>query len=130
MPTLTRWFLRLGLLYLLAGLAVGVGMALRSDWIPLAPAYLHLLLVGWITQLIFGVAHWMFPRANREQPRGRETLGWTILALLNAGLLLRVLVEPFAPEAGGGWLLALSGALQLGAALLFAIHIWPRTAAR
>jgi len=129
-PTLTRWFLRLGLLYLLAGLTVGVGMALRPDWMPLRPVYLHLLLVGWITQLIFGVAHWMFPRASREQPRGRETLGWTILILLNAGLLLRVLVEPFAPEAGGGWLLALSGALQLGAALLFAIHIWPRTAAR
>ncbi len=130
MPTLTRWFLRLGLLYLLAGLAVGVGMALRADWIPLRPVYLHLLLVGWITQLIFGVAHWMFPRASREQPRGRETLGWTILVLLNTGLLLRVLVEPFVPEAGGGWLLALSGTLQLAAALLFAIHIWPRTAAR
>lgn len=130
MPTLTRWFLRLGLLYLLAGLTVGVGMALRPDWIALRPVYLHLLLVGWITQLIFGVAHWMFPRATREQPRGREPLGWTILVLLNAGLLLRVLVEPFAPEAGEGWLLAVSGALQLGAALLFAMHIWPRTAAR
>lgn len=130
MPTLTRWFLRLGLLYLLAAMAVGVGMALRVSWLPLRPVWLHLLLVGWITQLIFGVAHWMFPRASAERPRGNERLGWAVLICLNAGLLLRVVAEPFAPEAGGGAVLAASGLLQLAAAVGFAVHIWPRTGTR
>lgn len=130
MPTLTRWFLRLGLLYLLAGLVLGVAMAFRVEWLGLRPVYLHLLLVGWITQLIFGVAHWMFPRASADQPRGNERLGWATLILLNLGLLLRAVTEPFAPAAGGGLLLITSGVLQALAATLFVIHIWPRTAAR
>lgn len=105
-------------------------MAYRVEWLVLRPVYLHLLLVGWITQLIFGVAHWMFPRASSDLPRGNAQLGWAVLVLLNLGLLLRAAVEPFAPEAGGGMVLVVSGVLQFLAALLFVIHIWPRTATR
>ena len=73
----------------------------------LVPVYFHLLMVGWVTQLIFGVAFWMFPRYSKEKPRGREGLAWAMYASLNAGLLLRGLAEPMhsgAPSAflGGG----------------------------
>jgi len=28
----------------------------------LFPVYIHLLVFGWLTQLIFGVIYWMFPK--------------------------------------------------------------------
>lgn len=125
MPTLTRWFLRAGMLYLLAALALSVVVAARPTSVPvgLRPTYLHLFFIGWITQLIFGVAHWMFPRASREHPRGREGLGWAAFVLLNAGLLLRAVAEPLAVP---GWPLVVSGVSQFAAATVYTLHIWPR----
>jgi hypothetical protein len=129
-PRLTRWFIRAGLLYLLAALVLGVGLALDPAGLPagLRPATFHLFVLGWITQLIFGVAHWMFPRASRDRPRGAEPLGWAAFALLNAGLLLRLVSEP-AVAWPGGWL-ALSGGLQLAGALCWVLLIWPRVKER
>lgn len=129
MPALTRWFIRAGMLYLLAALIISVGLALDPAGVPagLRPASLHLFVVGWITQLIFGVAHWMFPRASREHPRGREPLGWAAFWLLNAGLLLRAITEP--ADTPGPWL-ALSGGAQLAAALCWVGLIWPRVKER
>lgn len=52
-------------------------------------------MVGWVTQMIFGVIYWMFPIITRAQPRGNERLGWAVYILLNVGLLLRVIYEPW-----------------------------------
>jgi heme/copper-type cytochrome/quinol oxidase subunit 1 len=135
MPVLTRWFLRSALLYLAAALLLGVVLALPgSVALPafvraMNPAYFHLFLVGWVTQMIFGVIFWMFPIITRAQPRGNERLGWASYILLNVGLLLRVVAEPLTtvrPETGVGWLLAVSALLQWLAAVLFVILDWPR----
>ena len=95
------------------------------------PAYIHLLVVGWITQLVMGVAYWMFPRAQRAPAPDRT--GWMAYGLLNVGLFCRVIAEPVAatePAPAVAWLLLLSAALQLAAILLFVIGIWPRVRAR
>ena len=63
------------------------------------PAYFHLFLVGWVTQMIFGVICWMFPIITRAQPQGNERLGWFSYILLNVGLLLRVIGEPLVSTA-------------------------------
>src|SRR5574341_2538920 len=100
MPPLTRWFIRSALVYFVLALLVGVALMaqsvveLPSIIAALGPVYFHLLMVGWVTQLIIGVAYWMFPKFSTEQPRGSERLGWAIYALLNAGLILRVVSEP------------------------------------
>ena len=100
MPPLTRWFVRTALAYFVAALAVGVGLMLRlvidlpAAVAALQPAYFHLLMVGWVTQLIFGVVFWMFPKSSAEHPRGSEALGWDTYWLLNAGLPLRAVGEP------------------------------------
>jgi hypothetical protein len=54
----------------------------------MVPTYFHLFMVGWVTQMIFGVIFWMFPIITRQQPRGDVRLGWAAYFLLNAGLLL------------------------------------------
>ena len=50
---------------------------------PWAVLHAHLLLVGFLLLLIFGVAFWMFPKVAGQRP-GRE-VGWVAFALLNAG---------------------------------------------
>ncbi|HSE28110.1 MAG TPA: hypothetical protein VLA95_07750 [Gemmatimonadales bacterium] len=134
---MTRWLLRAGMAWLLAGLAGGVLVAGHDALgLPTAvgaagPAVFHLLTVGWLTQLIFGVAHWMFPRAGADRPRGREALMWAALLLVNAGLLLRLAAEPLAALGHAtGPALAASGLLQFAAAACFTANTWPRVRGR
>jgi hypothetical protein len=136
MPTLTRWFLRAALVYLVSALAVGALL----QWPDLAPrlaglwpTYLHLLVVGWITQVIFGVAFWMFPRFSPEQPYGNIRLGWASFLLLNTGLLLRAIGEPLRwlrPAAPSNGIVAASALLQLLAGWAFVLNTWPRVKRR
>lgn len=135
MPPLTRWYIKSALVYLATALSLAVVLALPTSVnLPLfirylTPAFFHLFLVGWVTQMIFGVIYWMFPIITRAQPRGNERLGWFSYILLNVGLLLRVIGEPLVstrPETGVGWLLAISALLQWLAAVLFVFLAWPR----
>lgn len=135
MPPLTRWFIRTGLLYLVLSLVTGVlssaDSVLRLPY-PLAglmPLYFQLLMVGWITQLIFGVANWMFPIYTREEPRGKPILGWISYALINASLLLLILAHSgsalgaFSLEP---WATTVAASCQLIAASAFVANTWNR----
>ena len=139
MPPLTRWFIKTALLYFVAALIIGAVLAARSVFrlspaiASLGPVYIHLFMVGWITQLIFGVAYWMFPVYTKERPRGSEKLALATYGLLNVGLLLRAMAEPLhalRPGAGWGWLLVLAAALQWLAGLGFVVNIWGRVKER
>lgn len=139
MPPLTRVFIKAGLTYFLAALILGLLMAGPNVWnLPnaiyaLRPVYFHLFMVGWVTQLIIGVALWMFPKYSRELPRGSEPLGWISFWSLNVGLLLRAVVEPVLalnPQAPLGWVMALSALLQLIGGWAFIVNIWPRVKER
>ena len=116
----------------MVALGIGVVMAVSSPGTRagLSATYVHLLVVGWLTQLIFGVAHWLFPRASGDAPRGNEGLGWAGILLLNVGLLVRAVSEPLALSAARHGLLVASAALQLAAVLLLVVHIWPRVKER
>ena len=131
MSRLSRWFIRTALVYLLLALVAGVWQAAPARLAGISwPSYVHLLTLGWLTQLIFGVAHWMFPRPPTASRRG-EVLGWTTYWLLNVGLVLRVAGESF-PALGHtrAPLLAVSAALQLATGLLFVVNTWPRVRGR
>ncbi len=137
MPRLVRWYIKTAMVYFVAGLLVGIALAVGGPLAQLTagltPVYYHLLLVGWVTQLILGVAIWMFPKFSQEQPRGNEKLAWATFILLNLGLLLRMVGEPLdSLYAGTGWgtLLAASAVLQwLGGMLILSI-LWRRVKAR
>ena len=133
MPLIVRWYLRTALvmfvLALLVALAQSLGAILPSLPPGLTPVYFHLLMVGWVTQFILGVAIWMLPRYSQEKPRGNERLSWGTYALLNTGLLARAFGEPvnaIYPGTAWGWLLVLSALLQWLAGLFFVINAWRR----
>ncbi len=135
MPRLSRWFIKIGMLYLVAGLAMGSALAMQPvmGWSTslhlLRPVYLHFLFIGWVTQLIMGVGYWMFPKRSKENPRGSERIGWAVLILLNAGLVLRAVGEPAVvlyPDAKLGWTLATAATLLLLAGWGFVLNTWGR----
>jgi len=134
-----RFYVRSALIYLLAAFTVAEVLLLNQafGWDGrlgvLQYAFYHLLMVGWATQLIGGVALWMFPPFTRERPRGNETLGWAAYVALNVGLLLRVVGEPMhalQPGALASGLLAISAVLQVAAAWLLVGQLWPRVRQR
>jgi heme/copper-type cytochrome/quinol oxidase subunit 1 len=139
MPLLSRTFIKAGLTYFIVGLMAGVfylgrqTFSLPASFNVLYPVYIHLLMVGWVMQLILGVVYWMFPKYTKERPRGSEQLGWVVFWLLNAGLILRAVGEPLTalkPEWNLGWTLAISAILQLLAAWGFVINTWGRVKER
>lgn len=80
MPKLSRFLVKSALLCLvlggaLAGLALSGAGGLPPVLLVLRPLAWHLLAVGWATQLIFGVAFWMFPHMPGGPPRGGRAAG-------------------------------------------------------
>lgn len=133
-----RIYIRTALVYLVAAgllggaLLAGEGLGWASALAPARPLFYHLLTVGFATQLIGGVALWMFPPLSRERPRGDERLGWAAYGLLNVGLLLRA-AEPFLAWRPGPWVrpaLAASAIFQALAVWLLAATLWPRVKGR
>jgi len=138
MPTKARWFIRTAFLYLGAGLTLALVRAAQSAglvpgegaalWLP----QLHFLTVGWLTQLIFGVAYWLFP-SPASSDTGEELcegILWGAYGALNAGLLLRLGAEPaLFPAAVQAWGLVASAFLQWAASLLLVGHFWRRVRA-
>jgi hypothetical protein len=130
MPTTTRFFIKSGLIYFV--LALAVALLSELQWIPTSvsrPTYWHMLMVGWITQIIMGVSLWMFPGRSRGESIRDHLTSWVTFVLLNAGLLLRFLSEPMVVTGTSDlWnkMLVLSAVLQWLAACAYVVELWPR----
>lgn len=133
MPPLSRWLVKSGLCCLALALIIEALLARPHGLLTALPdsalhlGAIHLLTVGWLLQLITGVAFWMFPRHPTQPPRGNVRLGWAGFGLLNAGLLLRLIGEPWQLGFGGpAWPMLLSAGFQFAAIGLIVLLLWPR----
>jgi hypothetical protein len=130
MPRIARVFIKTGLIYFLASLLLG--LAAEFNWLQfpgMVPLFWHLLMVGWITQIIFGVSMWMFPGRTREEGFKAQLWGWLTYIFLNGGLLLRVIAEPATYlTTGSAWsaLIVMSAISQVIAAITYITELWPR----
>jgi hypothetical protein len=139
MPPLTRWFLKSALAYLVVALFIDVTLAVQaalrlpSAVTTLNPVYFHLFMVGFVAQMIFGIAFWMFPRSSKDAPRGSERLALVTYVALNVGLIARTVAEPMLalrPRAVWAVVLILAATFQWLAALAFAVNTWARVKER
>ena len=133
MPPLSRLFIRAAFVNLLAGATIGAlilahkGIFIHPAMWSWLPAHIELLLIGWIVQLILGMAFWIAPRFWKRPRRGNETGAKVALLLINAGVWLVVLQ---ALSGGAIWLLHAGRLLEVGAVIAFSLHLWRRIVPR
>lgn len=124
MPRVAAWFIRASLCHMMGGFVLG-GLLLASKGIAMPPriwvlrsVHIEMLLVGWMIQLVLGVAIWIFPRfVLHRRPRRSAVTAWLAFALLNFGVLLVCMGDTTA---------AAGRVSELAAAASFAIHLWGR----
>jgi len=134
MPTISIFFIRTALIYLVSGFGLGAlllaNKALMFDnrlW-EILPLHIELVLFGWTLQLIFGVAFWIMPRL--PEGYGKIHFAWLSYILLNTGLILSAFLfiskTYFYPLSSSGNLFLLSMAFIFTGILSFAVYIRPR----
>ncbi len=130
MPFYTRLFVKTSLVYAVLSITLLAltDMASLLRWNNFSPyqTALHLFLVGWVLQLIIGIAYWMFPKYTRERPRGYDGLMAVAYIALNLGLVLRLLVEPiptFWVASSSRLMFAISGIAQWVGLLAFVLNM-------
>lgn len=130
MPTVSVRLLRLSLIALLAGAAIGAWLLAvepwDSGWLPrLQAAHIHLMLFGWLMPFVIGTAYWILPRHARADERGSVPIATGATWLIGAGVVL----------GPAGALAAIPGLERAGLACtllggaLFVRLLWPRVKA-
>ena len=129
MPRVSVWYIRAALVHLVSGAFLGAfyltfkavgwpGFALSH-----LPVHQEQMLVGWLVQLVMGVALWILPRPAGWEPRRSAPALWSVFVLLNAGVLVAALGGDPALPASLAWIGRAAEAL---AVVLFALHAWNR----
>jgi hypothetical protein len=126
MPTVSRFTIRAAALSIVLGMLLwNAAAVLSSAGNPrlggaLAVPSMHLLMVGGLTQMVFGVAWWMFPVRSKGRGRGHPAFAWAAFVLVNLGSLARVsgslCLAYDAPSAGRALILTAAIALPAAAA--------------
>lgn len=129
MPRVSVWLVRASLLHLLSGAVLGAAyLAFKAEgWFAILVTHLgthrEQMLVGWMVQLVIGVAYWILPRVEGQGPKDSERIMWVVFGLLNAGVLVAALgTDPSLPAS----LLFAGRVGETAAAVLFARHAWNR----
>src|SRR4051794_1231236 len=135
MHTLVRRYIKTAIVFLAAGLAIGTWMIVRRELYGRYPtpyeisAHTHAVFVGFVMELILGVALWLFPRPakddNRYQPRLVAAAYW-LLTLSTAIRIVGELARPVVSSFELRWVVTLSGVGQALAIMLFFGTMWSR----
>lgn len=129
MPKLSVFFIRTSLIYFLVGITLGAvmlaekGLPVSSGIWSLRSAHIELTLLGWIVQLVMGVAYWILPRLPVGKPRGNPLTAWLAFALLNVGIIFGVFTIWGMNNPS---LEAFFRFLQLSGIACFTYVVWPR----
>ena len=138
MPYVSRLFIKAGIAYLVLTFIAGALLIMleaagRPVPFVIAIEHGHAGFVGWLVNMVIGVAYWLLPanRARFPQTQGRypERLARFSFYALNTGLALRLLDEPwftFQPSSAGAGLLYVAAFLQLFGIGAFAWIAWQR----
>ena len=120
--SVSRNFLRLGVLSALIGMTLGVWMGANEDFV-LRPVHAHINLLGFASMMLFGLFYRAFPAAGRGwlpmAHFGLSVLGFLILM---PSLALMLLEKPFVLP-----LMIASEIMLVGSMLLFVIIVFMAT---
>lgn len=135
MYTLVRRFIKTGVIFLFAGLALGGWLLVRREIFGAWPhphlvsAHAHAVLVGFVMFIIFGVALWLFPRAakddQRYSPRRVEAAYW-ILAVSTAARFVAEAARAWSDARLLSWTVVLGGLGQIVGTAVYFGAMWSR----
>ncbi len=118
-------FLKASLVWLAAGVTLGLGMAVHPPLLAYRSAHIHFLVLGFVTGMIFGVGYHVFPRfaGRRLRHPGLVMPHWWLanlgVAALAAGFALRA-----HGMAAGPMVLGAGGTSAALGAYLFVYNVW------
>ena len=92
-------FIRASLLWFIAGITLGLAMAMHPALVMYRPAHAHMNLVGFVVMMIFGVGYQILPRFFGHPIHSRK-LAVAHIWLANVGLALLVAGFILAPHIG------------------------------
>jgi len=125
MDWFVKAFLKASLAWLTLGVTLGVAMAAHPVWTVHRPAHMHMVMLGFVTMMIYGVAYHVIPRFTGAPLYSRRAAAWhwwvsnVGLALMVVGFALRANAAPVATP-----LLAVGGSLSAIGAYVFAYVLW------
>ncbi|MGO4523906.1 hypothetical protein AB4097_03480 [Microvirga sp. 2MCAF35] len=110
---------RLAVLFVIAGMAMGIGMAASQDH-SIMPAHAHLNLLGWVSLFLFGIYYERRPALDRSRLALIQVLAWSVGTALMAVAVAAVHLgyTAFDPVA------AVSTLIVLAAMVLFAYFVF------
>jgi cbb3-type cytochrome oxidase subunit 1 len=120
-----RAFLKASLSWLAAGVTLGVAMAAHPLWTVYRLVHVHMLLLGFVTMMIYGVAYHVIPRFagfpihNRRAAVAHWWIANAGLAMMATGFAIRVHAAT-----AGTIVLASGGTLSAIGAYTFVYVIW------
>ena len=122
MPNISNWFFRLAILWLLAGVTLGLVMAASHDHSAF-PAHAHMNLLGWVSMSIFAVFYRLFPAAAASKLAKIHFWVYVPAHFVQMVALFMLLkgnasIEP---------VLALASFVVAGGIVVFAIVLWKNT---
>lgn len=135
MHSQVRRFIKTGIVFLFIGLSLGAWMLVERELYHRYPspyllsAHTHLIAVGFVMQMILGVALWLFPRPASDDTRYRPlliTVSWWCVTIGTAGRALGEVLRPFDRAEALGWYIVLSGAAQVIGLTVFFYTMWTR----
>ena len=122
MDRYVRNFIVASILYLAIASVFGVLMLVKPSLISVLKfSHSHLMLIGWVTMMIYGVGYHILPRFAGKLVK-RPWLGEVQFYLSNLGLIGMVVLNPVyagSPSTALAVVLGLSGALQVAASGIF-----------
>jgi cbb3-type cytochrome oxidase subunit 1 len=125
MTWFVKAFLKASLAWLALGVTVGVAMAAHPVWTVYRLAHVHMMLLGFVAMMIYGVAYHVIPHFvgyRLHRPALAEAHWWLAnlgLALMVGGFVARVLAPSL-----GTVVLAAGGLLSAVGAYLFVYLLW------
>ena len=125
MESFVRAFLKASLAWLALGVTLGVAIAAHPNWTVYRLAHVHMLLLGFVTMMIYGVAYHVLPRFAGFPLHNRRAAAWHWW-ISNLGLALMVggFMARGTGGAAGTTILAIGGGFSAAGAYTFAYVIW------
>jgi hypothetical protein len=105
-------------------LELGVGAVAQFRFV-----FWHMIMLGWISQIIIGVSLWMFPGRRKSEAIRDNINAYITYFGLNTGLLMRLIAEPqsvFYPSDLFSIMILVSALLQALATVFYVREMWPR----